>query len=250
MPDFKNPNFFGIYNKDNINEEKEYLKLFQNAKYCKAIGEASGYLRNPNSPELIFKKIPKAKIIIMLRNPIERAYSHYLGILRGGDEKMSFSEAFNKNMNPINEKSDFYQHYVKSSFYFQDVKKWISVFGTEQVKIIIFEEFVKDTRKIVKEILEFLEIKSDLPENVGKAYNEYAEPLGSLGTSIVENKTIKKFAKSIIPGAKAKGMLRTVLNKKGKKPEIGEEQRKILKKIFKKDIEELSILLKKEIAWI
>lgn len=249
MSKLKNPNFFGIYDKDTINDEKSYLELFNDVTTEKAIGESSGYLRNFDAAKKIYEKIPNAKIIISLRNPIERTYSHYLRSRLGGNESLTFSESFKKYMEPIDKESEFYNHYVKGSFYFEDVKRWMDLFGTNQVKIIIFEEFIKNPKQTIKQILDFLNVNSKIPDDVGDAKNPYAEPLGEFGDSIVKNKTIKKMAKSILPGKTGISVLRTILNKNAPKPEITPHERKILGMHLQDDVKKLKEVLGRDLPW-
>ena len=62
-----------------IRDKKKYLELFEKSKTEKIIGESSvWYLSDPDASSLIYQKVPNAKIIIMLRDPVERAFSHYL----------------------------------------------------------------------------------------------------------------------------------------------------------------------------
>src|SRR5579872_6439243 len=64
------PHFSGI-----VSEWEDYLRLFANATTERAVGEASvGYLRSPTAPSRIAEKIPEAKIIVMLRDPADRAF--------------------------------------------------------------------------------------------------------------------------------------------------------------------------------
>jgi len=84
-----------------IRDKKKYLKLFEKAREEKIIGEASPqYLHDPQTPKLIHQIIPQAKILISLRDPIERLFSGYLMQIRNGRIKTTFSEeiglVFNK----------------------------------------------------------------------------------------------------------------------------------------------------------
>lgn len=231
------------------NSREEYLSLFENAESKKAIGEYAGYIDRPNSAELIKKTIPNAKIIFCLRNPIERAFSHYLGALRSHDEEFSFEDSFEKFMNPIDEKSDFYNHYIRPGLYFENVRIFMDIFGKENIKIVIFEEFVSDTKSVFQEILDFLEIKTTIPSNVGETYNAYAEPLGNIGTALVKNKTINRFTKKILPASSRVKLLRILTNKRGKKPEMQKKHKKILEKVYMDDSKKLEKLLGRELFW-
>ena len=78
MSPVKEPGFF-IPNDFRNFSEKTYLELFENVKDEIAIGEATaGYLGNEKTPFLIKEKVPNAKIIITLRDPVNRIFSHYL----------------------------------------------------------------------------------------------------------------------------------------------------------------------------
>ena len=230
------------------NSRKKYLSLFENIK-GKIIGEEAGYLHIIESPKLIKKTIPNAKIIICLRDPIERAFSHYLGGLRSHDETMAFEESFEKNMNPINKDSKFFKHYIKRGLYYENVKRFLEIFGDDNVQIIIFEGFIKRPREIFRETLDFLNVKSEIPPIVGKKFNEYAEPLRQLGTSLVKNETIKGIIKKILPKDSRVGLLRTLTNKKSVKPEMLDVHRKILEELYFNDSKKLKDLLKCDLPW-
>jgi hypothetical protein len=74
-----------------IHDKDEYLKLFRGIKDEKAIGEASpSYLWDQESADKIHYVVPDARIIMILRNPVERAFSHYLMNVSVGTEKLSF----------------------------------------------------------------------------------------------------------------------------------------------------------------
>ena len=88
-----------------VHKQSQYLKLFMGVSTEKAIGEASpGYLIDPESAKLIHDKVPNAKIIIMLRDPLERAFSHYLMRRTKGVVKQTFHEMVTHNIN--NRKKD------------------------------------------------------------------------------------------------------------------------------------------------
>ena len=88
----KEPYFFcpimvpdGDKNSNPIRDEKEYLKLFEEAKNETMLGEATAsYLGDPKSAELIHEKIPNARIIIIIRDPVDRAFSSYWGLVKNG----------------------------------------------------------------------------------------------------------------------------------------------------------------------
>src|SRR5919108_6309578 len=84
MSQVKEPFYFAPHavqsnTSDLIRDKREYLRLFENASGYVAVGEASPiYLWDPDAPKLIHQTVPHARIIMILRDPIERAYSNYL----------------------------------------------------------------------------------------------------------------------------------------------------------------------------
>jgi hypothetical protein len=142
-------------------------------------GEASvRYLDHPFAPQRIKEITPNAKFIILLRNPIDRAHSHYTMIYRRNSESSSFvdaienekeriTEPFNKMLNDSNYYSDIYfRHaYLHRGIYVDKIKRWMEVFPKEQFLIIQSEEFFKNPSKIYNDVLEFLGLPSyDLKE--------------------------------------------------------------------------------------
>jgi hypothetical protein len=229
--------------------KEKFQDIFKNTEGKKAIGEYSGYLDEPKSAELIKSIVSNAKIIICLRDPVERAFSHYLGTLRSKDETLSFTESFNKFMKPINKESEFFRRYIELGMYYEKIKKFLDVFGKDNVMIIIFEEFIIDPKKEFKEVINFLEIDSQIPDIVGKIYNAYAEPLGDLGMNIVKNKFVNKIARKIISKNVRVNLLRLLTNKRSKKPELTKEQRMMLEEFYKKDAKNVEKLLGRKLPW-
>jgi len=247
MSPVKEPGYF-IPNDFRGFSEKKYLELFKNVKDEIVIGEASaGYLASQEAAFRIKKEIPNAKIIITLRDPVERTFSDYLNNLRTGNVKITFEQDFENFLS--NKGKSHLKTSIPVSMFFKQVKNYLDIFGQENVKILIFEETVKDTRKTIENILEFLGVNIQIPENIEKQYNAYSEPLGNVGTSIAENKTISKIAKKVFPDKNRENILRTILNKKGKKPKLSEETKMKLQNLFLEDVKNLENLLERSLPW-
>ena len=227
-----------------VKDQKDYQKLFHNVKTEKAIGEATpSYLWDPDSAKLIHEKIPKARIIIMLRNPIDRAFSHYLWLVSLGKENLSFSEAIKKSLSA---KPDFSGRIIDGGMYSNQIQRYLDEFDQKQIKIIIFEEFLKNPKLIVEDILNFLDIDSNPPE-IFKAFNSYVEPRGKLAKSMIQNKFLQKLGTSL-PQTIASQATK-ILDKKAVKPKMSESNMKILKNIYSEDVKNLKSILNKDFLW-
>ena len=248
MSPVKEPGYF-IPNDFRGFTEKKYLDLFKNIKNEIVIGEASaGYLANREASLKIKKQIPDAKIIITLRDPVERTFSDYLNNLRTGNVKRTFEQDF-ENFLRNNKEQSHLKKSIPVSMFFEQVKNYLNIFGKENVKVLIFEETIKDTKKAIEDVLEFLGVQTQIPENFEKQYNAYSEPLGSFGTNIAKNKNISIIVKKIFPNKNRENILHTILNKKGKKPKMSEEIKIKLQNLFLEDVKKLEKLLERPLPW-
>lgn len=256
LPKNKEPHFFSpkiseLINYPNIKTREEYLKLFSNVKNQKAIGEASvHYLQDFEAPYNIQKTIPNAKIIIMLRDPIERSFSHYLMSIRFGET----TDSLHKILIEILEdkkipKSRFYYILIDASQYYSQVKRYYDYFNQKQIKIIIFEEFVKDTTNQVKDVMNFLEIESDILENINKKFNEFAQPRNKFASKILTSKLVRKVGKQVLPRSSWEPIMENLFNKKTEKPKLCIEDKKILNDFFYDDVRMLEEFLGKKMPW-
>jgi len=229
-----------------IDNKQEYLNFFKNVKDEKVIGDASPvYLWDPKSPKLIHDTIPHAKIIIILRNPIERAYSHFLQLVTYGTESHPFSDCINRSLSAP---ADYSGRIIEAGLYYEQVKRYLEIFGKNQVQIYFYEEFFKDPHFYMKDILEFLDVEADLPDSIGKVHNALVVPKGKISEKILKNNFIKKVGKKIIPKSSSM-IVKTVLGKKTTKSEMNIDDRKVLEKIYHDDIKKLEILLNRNIPW-
>jgi len=248
----KEPNYFtsidGAYlSPPPIRDEKKYLRLFKKVKDEKAIGDCSPiYLRDPKSAELIHKVIPDAKIVIILRDPVERAYSQYLLRVSNG-MTLSFSEAI--KMASDENGDDRKGRILNAGWYFEQVKKYLDTFGAKQVKILIFEEFVKDPKKSIKEILEFLGVDSDPPESIDVAHNLLTKPRGKLAVALLQNKIIRQAGRKVLSQSAGDIVLKKILGKKIDKPKMPQQDRLFLEKLYRDDVKKLEKMLGKQLPW-
>lgn len=197
--------YFGKYYKNGINWykinfplkiQKSFVKNFLRKPFV--TGEATErYIDHPLVPERIKKVTPNAKFIVLLRNPVERAYSHW-NMLKNSvkdKERNSFEEAikleekrnegkYEKLQNDPNYYDDDYfrYSYLKRGIYVEKLKRWMNVFPRKQFLIIKSEDFFNDPSKYYKNVLSFLnlpsvELKDYQPIGAGKYKNSKIEPV-------------------------------------------------------------------------
>tara|TARA_B110000196_G_C21153068_1_gene671060 strand:+ start:2295 stop:3269 length:975 start_codon:yes stop_codon:yes gene_type:complete len=136
-------------------------------------GEATPfYLIHPHAAQRIKKINSKTKLIVILRNPIDRAYSHFSSAIKNGKENFSFEESIKEEENRIKGEMEkmiddesyysseiYYKRaYFLQGLYYNDLNQWMKVFPKNQFLIINSEEFFKNPSKNFNEIFKFLEI--------------------------------------------------------------------------------------------
>ena len=254
MSSIKEPNFFSkeevcndnLYYKGAplVKNADEYESLFVNEYKFKVRGESSvSYLFYPNVAKRLKEYNEKSKILIFLRNPVQRAFSHYLMDYTAGYFNISFSELIKKPK--LNIKA--YQQTILQSFYFDQVNRYLEVFGERNVKIIILEEIENKTNSVMKDIEDFLCIDN---------YNAYSF-VKKNRFSYSNSKLINFFYRSHF----TKNLLRKFINKndisnlksiflKASKPMITVDSKVFLENLFLEDVKNLSDLLKKDLNLI
>ncbi len=258
MSSQKEPDYFSdealkrqgmYYGKNRIDNLEKYHGLFTN-KDVKLRGEASvSYLFYDDVPQKIKEYNSKAKIIIMLRNPIDRAFSHYLMDYRLGLVSDSFDSIIKKKLKHKNANL-FFQQYIKLSEYSQQVSRYLEVFDKEKIMFIDYEDFKNDVSAVVDKAYLFLGVNNDFQPNLKKKHNTYTMPKNSIIRFIYSFVSFRKFLTNIVPKSIVK-WIRNLLFKSDKKPALSNDTRKFLASYFKDDVEKLSALLNKNFSkWI
>ena len=210
-------------------------------------GEASPYyLSDPEAPKLIHKVSPNAKILISLRDPVEREFSHFLLDKRYTKTEKTFHEIIPIELNYKNSKK---YYALKHGLYSENVKRYLEIFGTCNVKIIIFEEWIKNPKKTVEEILKFLNLNQTLAQFNNSAHNEYKILRGETSKYIIKSKIISKIAKMITSKSQRNFLRHQILFKKSSKPEMTLEDRKILQNFYFDDVKNLEQVIGKKLPW-
>lgn len=176
LPKIKETRFFAIdYDKGLSWYESRY---YSTASREIAIGDISPvYLVHEKCPERIFKSLgPAVKFIFMLRNPIERAISHYSLLKRMQIEDLPLAAALKSDSRP--EKSlqhfrhEYALQYLKESSYSQHIKRYLQYFRRDNIKFIIFEEFTRNIEDHLVDITSFLGVQSRFQFNLDLYQNQ------------------------------------------------------------------------------
>jgi hypothetical protein len=141
-----------------ITRWEDYLRLFANARNEPALGEASvGYLWSLAAPEQIATRIPTARILIMLRDPSERAFSQYLHGLGAGSIRWTFREHIQRNLRDTSRQFSIHHPFLEFGLYSEQLTRYRKRFGPN-VWVGLYEDFTLRPREIFRDICLFLGI--------------------------------------------------------------------------------------------
>jgi hypothetical protein len=195
MSPVKEPNFFcsegQASRNDSVARIEAYQDLFKDVSDEKAIGEASHcYLYEPQAAVRIRQYLPEAKFVAVLRDPVERAYSHFLHMVRNGTEPLTnFGQALREEEAGAYQNRGF-QGYVGRGLYYDQLKRYFDMFGREQVKVYLYEDLRDGPVGVLQDIFGFLKIDASFVPDVSLRRNVSGSP---------RNKTVDKILRRPSP---------------------------------------------------
>jgi len=142
-----------------ITKFEDYAGLFRKVRNEKAIGEASvAYLGSQRAAYEIKARIPDAKIVIILRDPAERAFSHYLMDRQLGVVLRSFTDELREDLKKPVKGWGRTRMYIEHGLYFEQVKRFLEVFGSERVRIYFSKDLREQRSALLQDLYSFLEV--------------------------------------------------------------------------------------------
>lgn len=269
MSPLKEPHFFTYENsyiapsgpgdhyffKSVVKTYDQYQDLFDGVSNELAIGEASpSYLYSVHAANQIKQSLPKAKMIAVLRNPVDRAYSAFLHMRRAGREPLKdFAVALNYEPERIQKGWGLIWHYRKAGYYSEQVERYYKLFGKAQVKVCIYEDLLKKPEKFLSEIFDFLEISSQFKVNTNLKFNVGGIPKNQYLHNMLESpSSIKRVFRGLIPEKLRKNVMHSLIaSNLSKPPPIAEELRKEMTNEYREDLLKLQELINRDlVAWM
>jgi len=237
--------FYNDFKAKNLNE---YEKLFASVTDEKAVGEASvSYLFYPGVPAKIKEILPDVKIIILLRDPVERGFSHYLMDYKLGLVDIPYREIIHKTNNHKNQNL-YYQQYVELGFYYEQVKRYLDLFGHEKVKIYFQEDLRTDSKNTILDLYEFLGIDKSFMSNIEREHNVFSMPKNKLIRTLYAFYLLRSLLSTLIPKA-LKDKIENLFFERKQKPKLEQEARDYLWDLYRNNIFELERLIGKDLSY-
>lgn len=227
-----------------IKDEKLYLKLFpKSVDQYRYIGEATPtYLRSRVAAQGIANACLGAKIIIMLRDPIDRAWSHYLMERNELRVSENFGGLIQEEIGNMN-KGKLGQHGIlESGLYASGILRYLDHFHKSDI-LIADQGELRDRKEFVKKLNEFLGFEQDLFPDESDSANSSVVPR-HLGLNRFIAKTgIKKIIRTLLPHSVIEKSKKIYYQKPPSSDEIDKQSREILTEFYSEDIKKIVYML-------
>lgn len=263
MSPVKEPNFFALTDANpslsgpedenwyerSVTSIEEYLALFSERQGESVAGEASPtYLHSQHAPRTMWRYIPDAKLIAILRDPADRAYSHYCHFTRTGQESLSFWEALQCEDKRLR-RGWFWPRYVEAGRYYEQLSTYLKYFDASNLKIFLFRNFVEDTENVYREILDFLEVDTDFRPDLSVRHNKSGTPKSrGLAYLLSGNNPIAQVFKPLVSD-RVRNLVVQLQNLNREEPEgMKPRERRYVIQALEDDIERLEEMLGRDLS--
>ncbi|WP_200239807.1 sulfotransferase family protein [Thiohalocapsa halophila] len=258
LPEFfvcplKEPNYFAtsINRRAKLNKpiqsQRKYLALFLNARPDQILCETSPtYLWDPQAAANIAKVNPDAKLVAILRDPVHRAFSHYLMGLGAGYVSGDFVSALEWALRRPN---DYTGRIAQAGFYALQLERYWAAFPKSQIKILIHEDFIKDEETAVSEVCQFAGMTGRLPRSWPRVTNTFDLPVSAVSRMLIRNPVLRWLTRELVPLSWS-GPLRRMLGRPAVKPVMTREEWTFAEKIYRDEVVRLEGLLERKLPWL
>lgn len=163
LPDLKPVNFFNL--KYHLGMSW-YRSVFAEAGPNQVVGDASpGYIISDRAPARIAEQLDDIRVLFTLRNPIDRAFSHWWHDTTGGGINYDFEDLLFVDQ--------LFEVYIRMGMYVDHIQRWQRHLPEEQIKVLLFDDFVEDNGAFVEDVYDFIGADSSYkPSIVGERVNE------------------------------------------------------------------------------
>lgn len=241
-----------------ITDVDAYHALFDAVASETAIGEAShSYLYQPLAARRIHDYAPDMKLIAILRNPAERAFSHYRQMVRDGREPITeFTRALAEEEERVRDLwwPDF--HYVRIGLYHEQLARYFDLFGRDQVKVYLYEDLNSSPYAVLEDIFRFLGVDDGFVPETTARYNASGVPRSKvLHYSLQNLRRFRPFVERLLPDKQHRRLLRVGSNLHNRNlanarlaPEV---RKRVIDEYFRRDVLELQSLIRRDLsAWL
>ncbi|HWF07044.1 MAG TPA: sulfotransferase [Bryobacteraceae bacterium] len=225
----------------------DYLKLFQCVRGETAIGEASVCcLWSETAARNIHAQFPHAKILMMLRNPVERAFSQYAHMLTFAAAPVSFADHMDAALRSTSTQMSELYPFLRFGLYAAQIERYFALFDRGQVNIHFYEDFCRAPLDVMQSIFAFLGVDAAFRPDLGHRHMEAKVP-----RSFWLKNALKKTGMWDVARSAAPEVLRRAAFKKRNAIRMTADDCARLANYYREDIGKLSVLLGRDLSdWL
>ncbi len=236
--------------KFSITDLATYQKQFIAVTNESAIGEACPlYLYHSESAKKIYHYIPNCRLIIILRNPIDRAYANYLHLIRDGREPLQdFNQALELEPQRIANNWEWFWHYIQVGYYSRQIKRYYDLFKRQKIAIYLYEDLTASPINLLQDIFRFLEVDNNFIPDFSIRPNKSGIPKNKLlHQLLMKPNPIKSLFKPLFPAS----IRQKIQHRNLAKPQMSSETRQKLTQLFREDILACQDLIQRDLSsWL
>jgi hypothetical protein len=232
-----------------VEDWDDYVALFANARDEIAIGEATpSYLWSETSARNIHARLPEARIVMLLRDPAERAFSQYMHQLAEGLTRYSFREQIERAMRPANgePKLGILHPFLEVGLYHEQVRRYLALFPREQIRIYWYEEAWRDVQCLLADLFGFLRVDAGYVADTSRKSLERRAPRAAALHYFLRKYEVRE----LVPQS-VRLRLRGLVFREGASAAMDPRDRDFLIGYYREDVRKLASLMDRDLsAWL
>jgi hypothetical protein len=237
-----------------VTDFADYEAQFDGAREEKAIGEVcAAYLYHLGAAERIRDRLPGVRLLAILRDPVERAYSNYMHKVRDGVEPVtSFAAALEAEPRRIRDGWQYTWHYTTRSRYFDQLRPFYGLFPREQIRVHLYDDLCQRPRSLLRDIFGFLGVDEDFQPDTSLRLQATGVPRSRRLAKFIRRQSLIKTAyRTVLPARFRRRVTTSLEDLNLRRPSLADSLRQELRASFRDDVFRLQDLIGRDLSrWL
>ena len=241
------------FNAQAVTDLETYHALFESDETTGVTGESAPlYLYDTGAPSRIAKHCPNVKLIALLRNPVQRAYSSYMHMIRDSREPLpNFGLALDAESSGKRDDWEFLWHYRRVGYYGDQLSRYTKLFAPEQMLVLLYEDFQHRSQDVIPQRLRFLEMDDGFSPDMSIRPNMTGVPRNRYLNRLLTRPNILKNAMKPLLPTSLRRLATQVKAMNLQKPPMPHAESEFLRNAYQEDVEHLEHQLERDLSgWI